>query len=258
MGGCRSRSVLQAAGRGPEGACLKESRDARRCSSHKTRSRVESFVWVNSCLPCSFEGNTPSPVCPASLLTLLSASRCSGEQGLGRFNSLSLGQGLAKEDPFPCLSPPCFPALQLLHALWCSPLPPPWSWAPVVPMWWDHTGAGLEQGWTDVSLALESRQLPLLWQAGGSGGMISYLPPSSCLESCWWEVGPGVGPPVLVRALCPPVPFSWSSWALNPPRSEPTPFPPALSTTASFRDCCQNFVPPASPERGVLGAGVGS
>lgn len=107
------------------------------------------------------------------------------------------------------------------------------------PMWWDHTGAGVEQGWTDVSPALESRQLPLLW--GGVEGVISYLPPSSCLESCWWEVGPGVGPPVLGRALCPPVPF-----------------PPALSTTASFRDCCQIFVPPASPERGVLGAGVGS
>lgn len=72
MGGCCSRSILQMAGQGPEGACLEEeSRDARRCSSHKTRSGVESFVWVNSCLPCSSEGVTPSPVCPASLLTLL-------------------------------------------------------------------------------------------------------------------------------------------------------------------------------------------
>lgn len=38
----------------------------------KTRSGVASFTWVNSCLPCSSEGITPSPDCPASLLTLLS------------------------------------------------------------------------------------------------------------------------------------------------------------------------------------------
>lgn len=37
MGGCSSRSILQVARRGPEGACLQEeSRDARRCSSHKS------------------------------------------------------------------------------------------------------------------------------------------------------------------------------------------------------------------------------
>lgn len=108
-GGWCSRSILQMAGQGPEGACLKEeSRDARRCSSHKTRSRVESFVCVNSCLPCSSEDDTPSPVCPAFLLTLLSCFRCIGEQGQGAFNNLSPGQGLAKEDPFPCLLPPHF------------------------------------------------------------------------------------------------------------------------------------------------------
>lgn len=39
---------------------------------HPTRLGVESFMWVNSCLPCSSEGIAPSPVCPASLLTLLS------------------------------------------------------------------------------------------------------------------------------------------------------------------------------------------
>lgn len=39
MGGCCSRSILQMAGRGPEGACLeKESRDTGRCSPHKTWS----------------------------------------------------------------------------------------------------------------------------------------------------------------------------------------------------------------------------
>ena len=93
MGGCCSRSILQMAGRGPEGACLEEeSRDARRCSSRKTRSGVESVVWVNSCLPCSSEGDTPSPVCPASLLTLLSPCRCSGEQGWGALTASAWGK----------------------------------------------------------------------------------------------------------------------------------------------------------------------
>lgn len=67
---------------------------------------------------------------------------------MGSFNSLSPGQGLAKEDAFPCLPPPHFSALQLLRALWCSLLPPCplLELGPSDSMWWDHTGADEEQG----------------------------------------------------------------------------------------------------------------
>lgn len=67
---------------------------------------------------------------------------------MGSFNSLSPGQGLAKEDPFPCLLPPHFSALQLLRlygALSC-PLAPSLELGPSDSMWWDHTGADEELG----------------------------------------------------------------------------------------------------------------
>lgn len=158
---------------------------------------------------------------------------------MGSFNSLSLGQGLAKEDPFPCLSPPHFPALQLLRALRCSllsPLPLPWNWAPVVPCL-----AGSHWSWCRTRLDRNCvfpapGWLPLFW--GAQGKLSSLYLPSRCWQRCWWEVGPGVGAQGLGR--CIPIPFNWSSWAPNPVR-KPTPFPCALATTVSFGDCCRTL-----------------
>lgn len=65
---------------------------------------------------------------------------------------------------------------------------------------WNKAGQSL-----GISPAPESRQLALLWGGGeGSGGVIiTYLCPS-CLQSCWWEVGPRVGPQGLGRACSVP------------------------------------------------------
>lgn len=85
-----------------------------------------SFSGASGCLPCSSEGISPSPVCPASLLTLLFPSRRGGECGWGSFRSL--GQGVAEGDPFPgaVLCPPaaCVSKCRVLGA---SPSPSPGS-----------------------------------------------------------------------------------------------------------------------------------
>lgn len=176
---------------------------------------------------------------------------------MGRFNSLSLGQGLAKEDPFPCLSPPCFPALQLLHALWCSPLsplPPPWSWAPVVPCvvgsHWSWCGARL-----DGCLSSTREQAAAL-ALGGVRGSDLLSPSFQLLRELLVGGGPWSGTPGAGKGSVPSCPLQLELLGTEPPRREeahtlPTRF------KASFRDCCQIFVPPASPERGVLGAGRG-
>lgn len=156
-----------------------------------------SFLRVNGCLPCSSEGISPSPVCPASLLTLLFPSRCSGECGGGSFKSLSLGQGVAKEDPFP----PPFPALQLLRALHCSlalahaefsGLPPcpllgagppflvgsPWSWC--------RTRLKGDLG---VFPAPQRGHPPLFWGVRGRFSTPALLPGAGRAVGGRWAVG---------------------------------------------------------------------
>lgn len=81
-----------------------------------------SFSWANGCLPCSSEGISPSPVCPASLLTLLFPSRRSGECGWGSFRAfVSANAGFSGLPPCPLLG--------------AKP-----------PFWWAHPGAGAERG----------------------------------------------------------------------------------------------------------------
>lgn len=189
-GGWCSPSILRWPGKGQRERASRRRAEMPRDVHLTRRSRVESFMCVNSCLPCSSEDDTPSPVCPASLLTLLSCFRCIGGQGQGAFNNISPGQGLAKEDLFPCLPPPHFSALQLLCALWCSllsPLPPPWSWAPVIPsdgiiLELMRNKAGQSLG---ISPAPDRKQTAVLAFGGGSGGVIITCLCPGCLQSCW-------------------------------------------------------------------------
>lgn len=178
---------------------------------------------------------------------------------MGSFNSLSLGQGLAKEDPFPCLSPPHFPALQLLRALRCSllsPLPLPWDWAPVVPCLvgshWSWCRTRLDRncvfpapGW-----------LPLFW--GAQRKLSSLYLPSRCWQRCWWEVGPGVGAQGLGRG-CSVHPHPLQLELLGTKSSEEAhTLPMCFSHHSGLWGLLPDFVLHACPQRGVPGWGFES
>lgn len=83
-------------------------------------------MCVNSCLPCSSEDDTPSPVCPASLLTLLSCFRCIGEQGQGALTTSAQGKAEQRKILFlvyPLHISQPFSYFVLYGALSCPPCP---------------------------------------------------------------------------------------------------------------------------------------